>query len=205
MCLDSYNIDFYHFLLLLWFAESPPVSVWFDPWGEGAVFVVRDQGGAWEEWGLPVLARQGRTTCEIPTWLPVLLSCFLSHSDCVSSLHQLYSHIDPPVVRVSSGPVFSDITSCFRHFTHRVRLYHVDGNDVYAVHVNVRPPDPLCQSKLQTTLMLHRYYKSVSCYLSLKWVPESPNPKSVVVNWWSLSNHIFPLSSNIFNIYVCSM
>lgn len=41
---------------------------------------------------------------------------------------QLYSHTDPPVVRVSSGPVFSDITSCFRHFTHRVRMYHLDGH-----------------------------------------------------------------------------
>lgn len=41
---------------------------------------------------------------------------------------QLYSSSDPPLVRVSRGPIFSDITSCFRHFTHRVRLYHLAGH-----------------------------------------------------------------------------
>ncbi|KAF7646151.1 hypothetical protein LDENG_00192410 [Lucifuga dentata] len=41
---------------------------------------------------------------------------------------QLYSSSEPPLVRVSRGPVFSDITSCYRHFTHTVRLYHVDGH-----------------------------------------------------------------------------
>lgn len=41
---------------------------------------------------------------------------------------QLYSSSEPPLVRVSRGPVFSDITSCFPHFTHRVRLYHLDGH-----------------------------------------------------------------------------
>ncbi|XP_041815521.1 alpha-mannosidase 2 [Chelmon rostratus] len=41
---------------------------------------------------------------------------------------QLYSSSEPPLVRVSRGPVFSEITSCFRHFTHRVRLYHLDGH-----------------------------------------------------------------------------
>uniref|UniRef100_A0A8P4GL75 mannosyl-oligosaccharide 1,3-1,6-alpha-mannosidase n=1 Tax=Dicentrarchus labrax TaxID=13489 RepID=A0A8P4GL75_DICLA len=41
---------------------------------------------------------------------------------------QLYSSSEPPLVRVSRGPVFSDITSCFRHFTHRVRLYHLEGH-----------------------------------------------------------------------------
>uniref|UniRef100_A0A673AQE2 Alpha-mannosidase n=1 Tax=Sphaeramia orbicularis TaxID=375764 RepID=A0A673AQE2_9TELE len=41
---------------------------------------------------------------------------------------QLYSSSEPPLVRVTSGPVFSDITSCFRHFKHTVRLYHLDGH-----------------------------------------------------------------------------
>ncbi|XP_074473781.1 alpha-mannosidase 2 [Sebastes fasciatus] len=41
---------------------------------------------------------------------------------------QLYSSSEPPLVRVSRGPVFSDITSYFQHFTHRVRLYHLDGH-----------------------------------------------------------------------------
>uniref|UniRef100_A0A7N8YNG4 Alpha-mannosidase n=1 Tax=Mastacembelus armatus TaxID=205130 RepID=A0A7N8YNG4_9TELE len=40
---------------------------------------------------------------------------------------QPYSFSEPPLVRVSRGPVFSDITSCFQHFTHTVRLYHLDG------------------------------------------------------------------------------
>lgn len=58
MCLDPYVIDFHHsFLFLLWLAESPPPSVWSDPRGKGAVSVVRDQGRAWEKWGLPVPAR----------------------------------------------------------------------------------------------------------------------------------------------------
>ncbi|XP_067430456.1 alpha-mannosidase 2 [Thunnus thynnus] len=41
---------------------------------------------------------------------------------------QLYSPSEPPLIRVSRGPVFSDITSCFRHFTHTVRLFHADGH-----------------------------------------------------------------------------
>ncbi|XP_026212478.1 alpha-mannosidase 2 [Anabas testudineus] len=41
---------------------------------------------------------------------------------------QLYTSSEPPLVRVSRGPVFSDITSCFKHFTHTVRLYHLDGH-----------------------------------------------------------------------------
>lgn len=41
---------------------------------------------------------------------------------------QVYTSSEPPLVRVSRGPVFSDITSCFKHFTHRVRLYHLEGH-----------------------------------------------------------------------------
>ncbi|AWP14773.1 putative alpha-mannosidase 2-like [Scophthalmus maximus] len=41
---------------------------------------------------------------------------------------QLYSSSEPPLVRVSRGLVFSDITSYFRHFTHTVRLLHLDGH-----------------------------------------------------------------------------
>uniref|UniRef100_A0AAQ4QAA2 mannosyl-oligosaccharide 1,3-1,6-alpha-mannosidase n=1 Tax=Gasterosteus aculeatus aculeatus TaxID=481459 RepID=A0AAQ4QAA2_GASAC len=40
----------------------------------------------------------------------------------------LYSSSEPPLVRVSRGPVFSDITSCFRHFTHTVRLLSAPGH-----------------------------------------------------------------------------
>ncbi|XP_028428547.1 alpha-mannosidase 2x, partial [Perca flavescens] len=40
----------------------------------------------------------------------------------------VYTPPEPPLVRVSRGPVFSEITSCFRHFTHTVRLYHLDGH-----------------------------------------------------------------------------
>lgn len=41
---------------------------------------------------------------------------------------QVYSSPEPPLVRVSRGPVFSDITSFYRHFTHTVRLYHLEGH-----------------------------------------------------------------------------
>ncbi|XP_038127924.1 alpha-mannosidase 2 [Cyprinodon tularosa] len=41
---------------------------------------------------------------------------------------QVYSPSEPPLVRVTRGPVFSEITSCFPHFTHTVRLYHLDGH-----------------------------------------------------------------------------
>uniref|UniRef100_A0A3B3TQS3 Glycosyl hydrolase family 38 C-terminal domain-containing protein n=1 Tax=Poecilia latipinna TaxID=48699 RepID=A0A3B3TQS3_9TELE len=40
---------------------------------------------------------------------------------------QAYSSSGPPLIRVTRGPIFSDITSCFPHFTHTVRLYHLDG------------------------------------------------------------------------------
>ncbi|KAM9306213.1 alpha-mannosidase 2 isoform 2-T4 [Pholidichthys leucotaenia] len=41
---------------------------------------------------------------------------------------QLYTSPEPPLVRVSRGPIFSDITSHFPHFTHTVRLFHLDGH-----------------------------------------------------------------------------
>ncbi|XP_072309495.1 alpha-mannosidase 2 [Eucyclogobius newberryi] len=40
-----------------------------------------------------------------------------------------YDWLESPVVRVSVGPVFSDITSCFRHVTHTVRLFHIKGHE----------------------------------------------------------------------------
>ncbi|XP_034096593.1 alpha-mannosidase 2-like isoform X3 [Gymnodraco acuticeps] len=41
---------------------------------------------------------------------------------------QMYSFSEPPLVRVSRGPLYSDITSCLRHVTHTVRLYHLEGH-----------------------------------------------------------------------------
>ncbi|KAK5878266.1 hypothetical protein CesoFtcFv8_023687 [Champsocephalus esox] len=41
---------------------------------------------------------------------------------------QVYSFSEPPLVRVSRGPLYSDITSCLRHVTHTVRLYHLEGH-----------------------------------------------------------------------------
>lgn len=40
-----------------------------------------------------------------------------------------YEWAAPPLVRVSVGPVFSDITSCSPHVTHRVRLFHIKGHE----------------------------------------------------------------------------
>uniref|UniRef100_A0A8C6UIE9 mannosyl-oligosaccharide 1,3-1,6-alpha-mannosidase n=1 Tax=Neogobius melanostomus TaxID=47308 RepID=A0A8C6UIE9_9GOBI len=42
---------------------------------------------------------------------------------------QPYNWSEAPLVRVSVGPVFSDITSCFPHVTHRVRLFHIKGHE----------------------------------------------------------------------------
>uniref|UniRef100_A0A1A8RM34 Alpha-mannosidase n=3 Tax=Nothobranchius rachovii TaxID=451742 RepID=A0A1A8RM34_9TELE len=41
---------------------------------------------------------------------------------------QPYLSSDPPLMRVTRGPIFSDITSCFKHFTHTVRVFHLDGH-----------------------------------------------------------------------------
>ncbi|XP_053266802.1 alpha-mannosidase 2 [Pleuronectes platessa] len=41
---------------------------------------------------------------------------------------QLYSSSKPPLVRISRGPIFSEITSCYQHFTHTVRLLHLEGH-----------------------------------------------------------------------------
>ncbi|KAL3049791.1 hypothetical protein OYC64_009114 [Pagothenia borchgrevinki] len=41
---------------------------------------------------------------------------------------QVYSFSEPPLVRVSRGPLYSDITSCLPHVTHTVRLYHLEGH-----------------------------------------------------------------------------
>ncbi|XP_042365114.1 LOW QUALITY PROTEIN: alpha-mannosidase 2 [Plectropomus leopardus] len=49
---------------------------------------------------------------------------------------QPYSYSEPPLVRVSRGPLFSDITSCFRHFSHTVRLFHLDGHAGRALQIS---------------------------------------------------------------------
>ncbi|XP_053195392.1 alpha-mannosidase 2 [Scomber japonicus] len=49
---------------------------------------------------------------------------------------QPYSPAEPPLIRVSRGTVFSDITSCFRHFTHTLRLFHLDGHAGRSVEVS---------------------------------------------------------------------
>ncbi|XP_047426391.1 alpha-mannosidase 2 [Mugil cephalus] len=49
---------------------------------------------------------------------------------------QLYSSSEPPLIRVSRGPVYSDITSCFRHFTHTLRLFHLDGHAGKSVQIS---------------------------------------------------------------------
>ncbi|XP_024154787.1 alpha-mannosidase 2 isoform X3 [Oryzias melastigma] len=43
---------------------------------------------------------------------------------------------EPPLVRVSKGPIFSDITSCFKHVTHRVRLYHLEGHSGKSLEIS---------------------------------------------------------------------
>ncbi|XP_056146607.1 alpha-mannosidase 2 isoform X2 [Lampris incognitus] len=47
-----------------------------------------------------------------------------------------YSASLPPQVRVTRGPVFSEITSCFQHFTHTLRLFHVEGLEGHSVELS---------------------------------------------------------------------
>lgn len=99
------------------------------PGGPGPVPVVRDPEEPGQERSLPVPAGGGggpgktRTTNRTTDQVEPGLKCRPAHP-------QLYSSSEPPLVRVSRGPVFSDITSCFRHFTHTVRLYHLDGKHI---------------------------------------------------------------------------
>lgn len=166
---NSCNIDFRH--LFCFFCDlqkvrlrrsglTHEVKVQFLWYGARAG---RDRSGAY----LFLPENNGAQVRVRPGCISLSLSQPLVHSECVSSLHQLYSHTDPPVVRVSSGPVFSDITSCFRHFTHRVRMYHLDGNDGFTPFMCLSRPAVLrsgainwSESTLRTTLTWHSYYTS---------------------------------------------
>uniref|UniRef100_A0A8B9KC77 mannosyl-oligosaccharide 1,3-1,6-alpha-mannosidase n=1 Tax=Astyanax mexicanus TaxID=7994 RepID=A0A8B9KC77_ASTMX len=45
-------------------------------------------------------------------------------------------HFTPPVIRVTKGPVFSEVTTTFTHVTHTVRLYNFKGVDGQAVEIS---------------------------------------------------------------------
>ncbi|KAM4635196.1 alpha-mannosidase 2 isoform 1-T2 [Polymixia lowei] len=47
-----------------------------------------------------------------------------------------YTPSQPSLVRVTRGPIFSDITSIFQHVTHVTRLYHVDGVEGASVQLS---------------------------------------------------------------------
>ncbi|XP_072528782.1 alpha-mannosidase 2 [Salminus brasiliensis] len=47
-----------------------------------------------------------------------------------------YSPSQPPVIRVTKGPVFSEVTTTFPHVTHTVRLYNIQGVDGQAVEIS---------------------------------------------------------------------
>lgn len=78
-------------------------------------------------------------------------------------LLQLYSSSEPPLVRVSRGPVYSDITSHFQHFTHRVRLYHLDGNRTFVSCYYM-----VINSKLGLFPRV-RWFLSLQCMLGDPW------------------------------------
>ncbi|XP_036436194.1 alpha-mannosidase 2 isoform X1 [Colossoma macropomum] len=42
----------------------------------------------------------------------------------------------PPVIRVTKGPVFSEVTTTFTHVTHTLRLYNIHGVDGQAVEIS---------------------------------------------------------------------
>uniref|UniRef100_A0A8C6K6K4 mannosyl-oligosaccharide 1,3-1,6-alpha-mannosidase n=1 Tax=Nothobranchius furzeri TaxID=105023 RepID=A0A8C6K6K4_NOTFU len=52
-----------------------------------------------------------------------------NHLSCVSSFSSpsLLNFLLWPFLYII-GPIFSDITSCFKHFTHTVRVFHLDGH-----------------------------------------------------------------------------
>ncbi|XP_041106514.1 alpha-mannosidase 2-like [Polyodon spathula] len=47
-----------------------------------------------------------------------------------------YVTSEPPIIRVTTGPVFSEVTSTYRHFTHSLRLYNVQGVDGQSVEIS---------------------------------------------------------------------
>ncbi|KAG9281825.1 alpha-mannosidase 2 [Astyanax mexicanus] len=47
-----------------------------------------------------------------------------------------YIPSQPPVIRVTKGPVFSEVTTTFTHVTHTVRLYNFKGVDGQAVEIS---------------------------------------------------------------------
>uniref|UniRef100_A0A4W5P7Q4 Alpha-mannosidase n=1 Tax=Hucho hucho TaxID=62062 RepID=A0A4W5P7Q4_9TELE len=48
---------------------------------------------------------------------------------------KMYSPAQPPVIRVTKGSVFSEITTTFDHVTHTLRLYNVQGVEGQAVEI----------------------------------------------------------------------
>lgn len=43
----------------------------------------------------------------------------------------MYSPRHPPLIRVTTGSVFSEITTTLDHVTHTLRLYHIQGKELY--------------------------------------------------------------------------
>lgn len=47
-----------------------------------------------------------------------------------------YVTSEPPIIRVTTGPLFSEITSTYRHFTHSLRLYNVQEVDGQSLEIS---------------------------------------------------------------------
>uniref|UniRef100_A0A671Q5C5 Alpha-mannosidase n=1 Tax=Sinocyclocheilus anshuiensis TaxID=1608454 RepID=A0A671Q5C5_9TELE len=47
----------------------------------------------------------------------------------------IYSPSQPPVVRVTKGPLFSEVTTTFMHITHTLRLYNIQGVEGQSVEI----------------------------------------------------------------------
>ncbi|RXN17537.1 alpha-mannosidase 2 [Labeo rohita] len=47
----------------------------------------------------------------------------------------IYSSYQPPVVRVTKGPLFSEVTTTFQHITHTLRLYNIQGVEGQSVEI----------------------------------------------------------------------
>uniref|UniRef100_A0A9J8CMM3 Alpha-mannosidase n=1 Tax=Cyprinus carpio carpio TaxID=630221 RepID=A0A9J8CMM3_CYPCA len=53
----------------------------------------------------------------------------------ITALLWIYSPSQPPVVRVTKGPLFSEVTTTFTHITHTLRLYNIQGVEGQSVEI----------------------------------------------------------------------
>lgn len=94
---------------------------------------VRGEGSRSATWGLgPAWPGSQPRACwqQVPLLdggrlLPVLLTC--RGFSCPLLFPQPYVPRDPPVLRVTEGPFFSEVVACYEHVHQVIRLYNLPG------------------------------------------------------------------------------